>query len=192
MKEYTKKEIAEKFGLHLNTVSSILGLIGANTKKPKHPQNEFDDFAQAYQMSEDGTPHNEIRQYFAQLKEQAKIEELEQQKLATDDFAISQAQEASDTFNRIAATTLADLAEDSVEEMLPHLSELMLYTINKKLNSQEIIETIRAQKKKSKGASGGAFLLSKMQMTHKTNPQKLSGREQKQLPGSQENSAEES
>lgn len=193
MKELTKKEIAEKFGVHLNTVSSTLALIGVNTKKGKHPQGEVDNFALANQMSKEGKSQNEIRDYFAQLDEQVLIQELHEQEFDADEFAVNQAQEASDTFNRIAATTLSDLAEDSVDEMLPHLSELMLYAINKKVNSQEVIDAIRAQKKKSKGASGASFLLQKMQVkTMMPNQQKLNGKEQKQLPqASPENSAEE-
>jgi hypothetical protein len=192
MKELTKKEIAEKFGVHVNTVSAIMPLCGVNTRKGKHPQDEVERFALGCQMSKEGKSQNEIRDYFAQLDEQAEIEKLEEQEFDTSEFAVNQAQEASDTFNRIAATTLSDLAEDSVEEMLEHVPELILYTINKKLNSQEVIEAIRTQRKK-KGGSGASFLLQKMQVGQvKPNQQKLQGQEQKQLPqASPQDSAEE-
>lgn len=193
---YTKKDLQAEHEISDVTVISTMQACGLNTKKKKYTQEEVDRFQLARDLFNEGKTQKEVEEYFASLEQQAFEEETEEQEqeqeFDTSEFIAQHREALGNTINQSLGNTVVDIAEEKARDIAQLVPALVLSALNKELNSEEILEKIRSKKKKKEGGIPD-FLLSKMQAIEiKTQPQRLNGKEQKQLPqASQEPSIEE-
>jgi hypothetical protein len=191
---YTKKDLEVRFNISDVTVISTMQACGINTKKKKHSQAELDRFQLARKLADEGKTYKEIEEYFAIQEEQVlEEEEVEEPEFDASELINNQKEALASTISQTLGHTVSDIAEESAKKIAELVPALALAALNQELNSEEFIQKIRSNKQRTE-SSIPAFLLQKIHITQiKHEPQKLNGKEQKQLPqSSPENSSTES
>jgi hypothetical protein len=200
---HTKKDLEAQFNISDVTVTSTMQACGLNTRKKKYTQEEVDKFQQARELFAEGMTHREVEQYFGIQQEETEqpFAELEEstpnyeptQEFDTSEYITQHRELLGNTITQTLGSTVVEIAEEKAKEVAQLMPALVLSALNQELNKEEILEQIRTSKKKKEGGVP-AFLLRKIQIKEvKTEPAKLNGQAQKQLPqASPENSVEES
>lgn len=196
--EYSKKDLAKKFGMSANTVTSTLAICGFDTRLTTYRGELIETrFALAHQMLNEGKTQKEVKDYIASLELQEFTQEYEasEEEFDTNQFADSQARAIQNTISIEAAQMASDFIEQGVSDVIDYLPAMLMEAFNRQLNGEEVKASFQAMRSKNKKkSSGAAFLCQKMQKAQAVQmPQKnlMQGtqQEQKHLPqASPENS----
>lgn len=180
-----------------NTLRDSLKSCGLETKKERYTADEiWHHFIPARQMIESGKTYKEVAEHFG-LKDSGGSDV---------DFADTDGVEADDG-NDVGLTDGLEVGiaegvvrsvEDSIEQVLPYVPQLVVHTLKQKLNSQQMKTAISQEMNKQlesdrqKTGGGKAFLLKKMRQQNQNQLTGTTSQEQNLLEASVENSNESS
>ncbi len=183
-----------------NTMRDTFKSCGLPTKKENYTADEiWNNFIPARQFLEAGKTYKEVAEHFG-IKDSGGEEEFLQTNSAEAEAEASVNGDAglTDNLGLGVAEGVVKSVEESVEQILPFVPQLVVHTLKQKLNSrqmrtainEEMSKQLTSEREKSSGSSGTAFLLQKMKEKNQNQLTGTAQQEQNLLSASVENSNE--
>ena len=183
-----------------NTMRDTFKSCGLPTKKEHYTADEiWNNFIPARQLVEGGKTYKEVAEHFGikdsggeQESNKTDSEEAEAGAETNGDAGLT------DNLGLGVAEGVVKSVEESVEQILPFVPQLVVHTLKQKLNSQEMRTAINeemskqltSEREKNSRSSGTAFLLQKMKEKNQNQLTGTAQQEQSLLEASVENSNE--
>ena len=179
-----------------NTMRDTLKSCGLETKKERYTADEiWNNFIPARQFIEGGKSYKDVAEHFGIKDSGGKETKSTQSERA--EAEVNGDAGLTDNLGLGVAEGVVKSVEESVEQILPFVPQLVVHTLKQKLNSQEMRTAINeemskqltSERNKSSG-SGTAFLLQKMKEKNQNQLTGTAQQEQNLLSASVENSNE--
>ncbi len=181
-----------------NTMRDTLKSCGLETKKERYTADEiWNNFIPARQFIEGGKSYKDVAEHFGIKDSGGKETKSTQSERAEASTEVNGDAGLTDNLGLGVAEGVVKSVEESVEQILPFVPQLVVHTLKQKLNSQEMRTAINeemskqltSERNKSSG-SGTAFLLQKMKEKNQNQLTGTAQQEQNLLEASVENSNE--
>ncbi len=195
----TKSQLQEILGIgSRNTMRDTFKSCGLPTKKENYTADQiWNNFIPARQFIEAGKTYKEVAEHFG-IKDSGGEEESNQTNSEEAGAETSGDAGLTDNLGLGVAEGVVKSVEESVEQILPFVPQLVVHTLKQKLNSQEMRTAINeemskqlnSEREKNSRSSGTAFLLQKMKEKNQNQLTGTAQQEQSLLEASVENSNE--
>lgn len=182
-----------------NTMRDTFKSCGLDTKKEKYTAEEiWQNFIPARQFIEGGKSYKDVAEHFG-LKDsggnQVKSTQAEGDEASTE---VNGDAGLTDNLGLGVAEGVVKSVEESVDQILPFVPQLVVHTLKQKLNSpemrtainEEMSKQLSSERENNSRSSGTAFLLQKMKEKNQTQLTGTAQQEQNLLEASVENSNE--
>jgi len=195
----SKSQLQEVLGIgSRNTMRDTFKSCGLDTKKEKYTAEEiWNNFVPARQFIEGGKSYKDVAEHFGIKDSGGKEDKSTQSEPAESTTEVNGDAGLTDNLGWGVAEGVVKSVEESVDQILPFVPQLVVHTLKQKLNSQsmrtaineEMSKQLSSEREKNSG-SGTAFLLQKMKEKNQNQLTGTAQPEQNLLEASLENSNE--